>query len=452
MSILRTEGHRSMLVLAIPLIVSNLSQSMKHLTDVLMLGWYGIDALAAVVLGATLWHILFIIGSGFAMATITLAARSAGEGNRVGVRRYVRRGCWIAIAFACIVAPLLWTSGPVFRLLGQQIDTAELAESYLHIAMWGLYPALMAMTLKSFFLAIIRPQIILWSTLAGALFNAVLNYLLIFGHYGVPELGLEGAAIASVIAHVFTLGLMLMTVAGRSYRPYRLLSRVWRPDWEAARELFVLGWPVSVALIAETAFFGLSAIMAGWISTETLAAHGIVIEIAAFVFMVYLGLSSAATTMSARAVGSSNHSELALTYRSAMHLTMLMVIATMILFLTLPDLIIAGFLDPAGAASETVRAIATRLLMIAALFQLADAMQVVFLGLLRGLGDTRTPMIIAGLSYLAVGIPCSYMLGFPLGFGISGIWVGFIIGLGLAAALLYWRFRFRLAGMRPTTG
>ncbi len=452
MSVFKGGGYRSMLVLAVPLIVSNLSQSVKHLTDVLMLGWYGIDALAAVVLGATLWQVLFIIGTGFAMATITLAARSAGEGNRAGVRRYVRMGCWLAMAFACLVAPLMWTAGPIFRLLGQQADTSILAESYLRIALWGLCPALVAMTLKAFFLAIIRPQIILWSTLAGALFNVLLNYVLIFGHLGAPELGLAGAATASVVAHGLTLGIMVLTATRRPFRPYRLFHRIWRPDREAARQLFALGWPVSVTLIAETAFFGLSAIMAGWISTETLAAHGIVIEIAAFVFMVYLGLASAATTMSARAVGAGSRVDLILTYRAALHLTMLMVMATVVVFLTLPGPIIAGFLDPSAEGSERVRGIAVRLLMIAALFQLADAMQVVLLGLLRGLGDTRTPMIIAALSYLAVGIPCSYTLGFPLGYGIAGIWVGFIIGLGLAALLLAWRFRFKLAGWQAATG
>ena len=447
-NLLPVRGCRPLLALAIPLIISNVSQAAKHLVDVLMLGWYDIDALAAVVLGATLWQILFIIGSGFAMATIALAARSAGERKRGGVRRYVRMGCWIAVAFSGLVAPLLWFSGSFFHILGQATGIADLAEFYLRITMWGLYPALVAMTLKSFFLAIIRPRIILWATLSGACLNAVLNYVLIFGHFGVPELGITGAAIASVLAHAYTLGLMIIIAARRAYRPYRLFLHLWQPDWQAARDLFLLGWPVSVALIAEAAFFGMSVFMAGWISTPTLAAHGIVVEIASFVFMVYLGLSGAATTLSARALGQENPAELEQTYRSVMHLTLLTVIVVMAVFFAVPEIIIAGFVDPAAAQSDTVRRIAADLLMIAALFQLADAMQVVFIGLLRGLGDTRSPMIIAGLSYLTVGIPCSYILGFPLDAGINGIWIGFIIGLGLAALLLGLRFRARLEHFR----
>ena len=438
-------GYRATLVLAFPLIISNLSQAVKHLTDVIMLGWYGVEELAAVVLGTTLWAVLFIIGSGWSMAVITLASRAAGEGSPRWVRRYVRMGCWLAILFCIVVSPFLWSSGSLLILLEQQQDISMMAQSYLRIAMWGLYPALLVMTLKSFFLAVVRPNVILWSTLSGAALNILLNYILIFGRFGLPELGITGAAIATVTAHVFTLVLMLLAISSRHFRVYRLLKGIWRPCWATFGELFMMGWPVGMALIAESAFFGFSAIMAGWIDTSTLAAHGIVVEIAAFVFMVYLGLANAGSARIGRATGRRDRCDLVESYRSTIHLTLCMVILVMLAFLLLPEFIVSAFLNTASPDSLIVLGIGVGLLFIAALFQLADAMQVVMLGLLRGLGDTRTPMIIAGFSYLMIGIPCSYALGFIAGWGIEGIWAGFIIGLGLAAIMFYLRFRRKIS-------
>ena len=438
--------YRETLILAIPLVGSNLAQAVKHLTDVVMLGWYGVDELAAGVLATTLWSMLFIIGAGFSMATISFASRAAGERDRRKIRRSIRTGCWIAMTYCLVVAPLMWEAELIFDVLGQQEHISDLATTYLRIAMWGIIPALLTMTLKAFFLALIKPQIILWATIAGAILNAFLNYVLIFGNWGAPEWGMQGAAIASLIAHSFTLSLMIgYILLVPVCRPYRLLTRFWQPDWTSYRELFNLGWPISATLIAESLFFSASAIMVGWIDTVTLAAHGIVIEIAAFVFMIYLGLANAGTAQISRAVGSNNLPELNNAVWSVIKLTLGAVFINILLFAMFPETLVSSFLDTSSEDSAKVLQIGQMLIYVAAMFQLADALQVILLGLLRGLEDTRVPMIIAAVCYVCVGIPLSYGIGFLMDYGAMGIWIGFIGGLGLAALFFAYRLRWKIA-------
>ncbi|MCY4543099.1 MAG: MATE family efflux transporter [Rhodobacteraceae bacterium] len=444
----RGSRYRKSLFLALPLIGSNLAQSIKHLTDTVMMGWYGVTELAAVVLAASLWSIVFIVGAGIGMAVVPLAAGAQGRAQTWQVRRLVRMGCWLSLCYCMVAFPLFIFGEPIFLQLRQEPEVAFLAGSYLKIAVWALVPALVVMTLKAFFLALVRPQIILWSTISGAILNVFVNYALIFGNWGAPELGVSGAAIATVFSHTFSLVVMLLYIAMvRSFRTYRLLSNVWRPHWSSLKEVLFLGAPISITLIAETTLFGCSAVLMGWIDTATLAAHGIVIEIAAFVFMIYLGLANAATTEVSLAVGQADLKEVRAAARAVQHLTLATVALVVIVLIAFSSTLISAFLDAdAGDAAEVLR-IGVTLMYFCAFFQLADAMQVVVLGLLRGLGDTRGPMIIAAFSYSLVGLPISYFLGFTLGLGGPGVWTGLIVGLGLAAVLFSWRFRKRLAAL-----
>ena len=447
-SVWRQSRHRKTLFLAFPLIGSNLAQAVKHLTDTVMVGWYGVTELAAVVLAASLWSVIFIVGAGIGMAVVPLAAGAQGRAQTWRVRRLVRMGCWLSLCYCAGIFPLFLFGESVFLLLRQEPEVASLAGGYLRIAMWALVPALIVMTLKAFFLALVRPQIILWSTLSGAILNAFANYALIFGNWGAPELGVTGAAYATVFSHAFSLVVMLLYISMvRSFQSYRLLSKVWRPHWPSLREVLFLGAPISITLIAETTFFGCTAVLMGWVDTVTLAAHGIVLEIAAFVFMIYLGLSNAATTEISLAIGRSDLDELRSAARAVQHLTFIVVGLVMVILLAFSRPLISAFLDADAADAAEVLKIGMSLMYFCALFQLADAMQVVVLGLLRGMGDTRGPMIIAAFSYSVVGLPTSYLLGFTFGFGGPGIWAGFIVGLGLAAVLFSWRFRRKLAAL-----
>jgi len=440
----------AILRLGLPLIGSHLAQIAIGITDTVMLGWYSVDALAAGALGSTSFFLLFLMGSGFAFAVMPLVAAAAAAGDTATARRTARMGLWASILFALVMLPVVWFATPILRALGQDPRISEMAGSYLQIVGLGLMPALMVMVLKGFLAALERTQIVLWATLAGAALNAALDWALIFGHWGAPEMGLRGAAIASVIGQMFALVLLATHVAyQRQLREYDLFRRLWRPDIEALTGVVRLGWPIGLTNLAESGLFTASALMMGWLGTYPLAAHGIAIQIVAVTFMVHVGLSNAATVRAGQALGRGDPAGLRRGAWAALALSGLFATVAVGVFLTEPAALIGLFLSANEPARPEIIRIGTGLLAIAALFQLADASQVMAIGLLRGLQDTRVPMVIAALSYWGVGIPVSYLLGLPLGLGGQGIWLGLVLGLALAATLLMLRFWHRARALVP---
>jgi len=441
-------GHaRALMVLGLPLIGSHLAQMALHVTDTVMLGWYSVDALAAVVLGASSFFILFILGSGFAIAVMPMVAAALGRGDEAQVRRDTRMGMWLSILYGLAVYPVFWWSGPILLALGQDPLIAGMAEEYMRIAGAGMIPALLVMVLKSYLSALERAGVVLWATLAGVAVNIAVNWALIFGNWGAPELGLRGAAIASVVTQILTLA-VLLGYAGLlpALRRFTLFARFWRPDWPAFVQVWRLGWPIGLTGLAEGGLFQASALMMGWIGTVELAAHGIAIEVAGLAFMVHLGLSNAATVRIGRAEGEGDPVSLRDGALVAIAMSLVFGLAVVALFLILPERIIALFLDTAQPRAAEIIAYGTLLLAFGALFQIFDAMQCMALGLLRGVRDTAVPMWLAAFSYWIVGIPTSYLLAFPLGLGGAGLWLGLVVGLAVASVLLMVRFwRGRLA-------
>ncbi|MDT8855318.1 MATE family efflux transporter [Paracoccaceae bacterium Fryx2] len=432
---------RATLVLGLPLIGSHLAQMGLHVTDTVMLGWYGVAELAAVVLGSSVFFIVFILGAGFAQAVMPMVAQALGRGDEAQVRRDTRMGLWLSIGFGVLTYPLFWASGPILLAAGQQPEVAALAQDYLRVAGAGMVPALLVMVFKSYLAALERTQVVLWTTIAAVFLNVWLNWLLIFGNGGAPELGVRGAAIASVGVQVLTV-LVLALYAGllRDLRRFALFQRFWRPDWSAMRQVYRLGLPIGLTSLAEGGLFQASALMMGWIGTVELAAHGIALEVAALAFMVHVGLSNATTVRTGRAQGQGDARGLRDGAMVAIALSLGFGLVMVALFLSVPEPIIALFLDTSKPESAQIIAFGTTLLALAALFQMADAAQVMALGLLRGVQDTRVPMWLAALSYWVVGIPVSYVLAFPLGMGGVGLWLGLVVGLALAAVLLMIRF------------
>ena len=432
---------RATLVLGLPLVGSHLAQMALHVTDTVMLGWYGVTALASVVLGGSSFFIIFVLGSGFAKAVMPMVATALGRGDEVQVRRDTRMGLWLSILFGVLVYPIFWWAKPILLALGQQPEVAALGQDYMRIVGLGMVPALAVTVLQSYLAALARTQVVLWVTLAAVGLNIVVNWALIFGNWGFPELGAQGAAIATVSTQMLSL-VVLGLYAGLlpALRRFRLFQRFWRPDWPAMGQVFQLGWPIGLTGLAEGGLFNASAIMMGWIGTVELAAHGIALEVAALTFMVHVGLSSAATIRIARFDGMGD--VVALRRAAVVAVAMSFVLATggMVLFLTLPEPLVALFLDRAKPESAGILAYGVVLMMLAGVFQLADAMQVMALGLLRGIRDTRVPMVLAAVSYWGIGIPCSYVLAFPLGYGGVGLWLGLVVGLAAAAVSLMARF------------
>ncbi|RMA41971.1 MATE family efflux transporter [Rhodophyticola porphyridii] len=432
---------RATLTLGLPLIGGQLAQISIGLTDTIMVGWYGVPELAAVALGASYFHIVLVVGLGFALAVMPMVAAAVANDDKTQVRRVTRMGLWIAVLFSLATLPVFWFSGPLLLALGQEPQVAADTQSYLRIAGGAIGFAVMFLVLRSHLSALEHTKVVLWSTLAGVVMNVALNWVLIFGNLGAPELGLQGAAIASLGTNAVMMTIIAVYAArARGVAEYDLFARLWRPDWEAFGQVFRLGWPIALTLLSEGGLFIATMIMMGWIGTLELAAHGVALQIVSVTFMVHVGLSSAATVRAGHAWGRSDVSALRHVAIAALTLSAIMVALTIVLFLALPEPLMSVFVDPADPLRPQIIAIGSGLLAVATLFQLADAAQIMALGLLRGVQDTRLPMLYAVFSYWLIGIPCSYLFGFLLGMGAVGIWLGLVVGLAFAGALMMARF------------
>lgn len=433
-------GHvRAILVLGLPLIGGHLAQFAVGLTDTVMLGWYGVELLAAGTLGATYFYIFFLFGAGFAWAVMPLVAAFAAERDETGLRRATRMGMWLSMGFAALAMPAMIWSEPILRLLGQSEQLSADAARYLRIAGWGLAPALLVQVLKSYLAGLERTQAVLWIAVVAAVANGLANYAFIFGNWGAPELGIAGAAVASLVTYTVAL-IAVVSYAVVALPQYTLFQRIWRPDWDVFARVFRLGVPIGLTNLSEVSLFAASAMMMGWLGTVPLAAHGIAVQLASATFMVHMGLSNVATVRAGRAYGRRDRVQLARGALAVTALSLAMAVLTIALFLIAPVPLISLFVEADDPARPAIIVIGVGLLAMAALFQLVDGAQVIALGLLRGVQDTAVPMVIAAVSYWVVGIPASYLLGFVAGMGGIGVWLGLVIGLGFAGVLLMLRF------------
>ena len=432
---------RAVLVLGLPLVGSHVAQFLLHVTDTVMLGWYTVTDLAAGALGATVFFVVFTLGMGFAQAVMPMVATAAAAGDDTEVRRVTRMGIWLSLGYAALALPLFLFSGSLLAALGQDPDVARVGGGYLGIVGYGLAPALVAMVMKSYLAALGRTQVVLWATIVGVFVNIGVNWLLIFGNLGFPEMGARGAAVASVLVQIVTLAVMLAyAISLPALKHYQLLVRFWKPDWTALRRVNALGLPIGLALLAETGLFAASAVMMGWLGKNPLAAHSIALEITALFFMVHLGLSNAATVLVGRAKGRGDAEALRAGARAAVILSLGFALATILVYWLFAEQMVGLFLKPDDPERAAIVPLGATLLMVAALFQFADSGQVMGMGLLRGIHDTRQPMVIAAVSYWLVGLPCSYGLGFLAGLEGVGIWMGLVVGLTTAALALHARF------------
>lgn len=434
-----TAHARAIAVMGLPLVGGHLGQMAIGVTDTVMVGWYGVDALAAVTLASTYFLVLLIFGSGFAWGVMPMVATFEAEGDETSLRRATRMGLWLSLGFALLALPLMIWSRPVMALMGQDPALAEMVGQYLAIAGWGIIPALLVMVLKSYLAALERTQVVFWITVVSAIANALANYAFIFGNWGAPELGIRGAAIASLGSNIVALLAVLVYVL-KAMPQHQIFVRLWRPDWEMLARVFRLGLPIGFTGLSEVGLFAASAVMMGWLGTIALAAHGIALQLASITFMVHLGISNVATIRAGNAYGRRDPVHLARGAIAGTAMSVIVATFTIAGFLIWPEPLIDLFMQRDEPARDQILAVGVGLLAMAALFQLVDGAQAVALGLLRGVQDTKIPMILAGISYWLVGIPASYVLGFLLGLEGIGIWLGLVIGLGVAAILLNARF------------
>ena len=429
------------LSLGLPLIGSHLARMAIGVSDTVMIGWYGVEPLAALVIATSFFQVLFFLGMGFGTGVMGLIATHIASGNETEVRRGARMALWLSAGYALAVMPLMWFSEAILLGLGQTPVVAGLAQEYLRIAGWGLLAVLGQLTLNSYLAALERTAVVMWVTLVGLAINIGLNWIFIFGNLGMPALGVRGAAITSLSVQM--LQLMALLAYARwlpRARKYHLFQRFWRPDWQAMREVARIGWPIGLTMVAEGGLFVASNVMMGWIGTQQLAAHGIALQITSITFMAHLGLSNAATVRVGQAKGRGDAIWMRDAAMTVMALSLYFACIAIAIYLLFAQPLVRVFLDAGDPQAPAIVVIGAGLLLYAALFQLTDAFQVIALGFLRGVHDTRLPMLIAGFSYWVVGMPVAYGLAFGLDVGPPGLWLGLCVGLTLAAILLMARF------------
>lgn len=434
------------LLLAYPLILTNLTGALIHATDVVLLGWVGPRTLAAAALGTNIYFAFMIFGLGLVTAAAPMIARELGRNAHSvrDVRRTVRQAMWAAVAIAIPFWAILWNSEALLLALGQDPQLSADAALFVRAAQWGLLPFFFFVILRNFIAALQQP---LWSLLVGTfavIFNAAINYMLIFGKGGFPPLGLTGAGIGSAFANlVMFAGMALVVTLHKRFRRYRLFGRFWRADWERFRAVWRLGLPIAVTLALEVTIFNAAVFLMGLIGTASLAAHAIAIQLASLSFMVPMGLAQAVTVRVGLALGRRDRAGITRAGWTAFVIGVGFMAAMGLLMIAFPHALVGLFLDPAEPANAAVIPLAVSFLAVAALFQIVDGAQAVGAGMLRGLHDTKVPMLYAAFGYWIIGLGVGVGLGFGLGWQGVGIWAGLAAGLAVVSVLMIGRWMRR---------
>ena len=441
------------IALAWPLVLTNLAQALIPATDVVLLGWAGPRTLAAASLGTNLYNACMILGVGVTTAAAPMIARAIGRRRHDvrDVRRTVRQAMWAAVALVVPMWLLLWQAEPILRSFGQDPVLAHDAVALVHPMMIGLLPLFLYQVLRAFVAAQQRPG---WAFVAvgtAVVTNAIANYALIFGRFGLPRLGLAGAGLGSALSATLMFAILAIVVTRhRRFRRYHLFGHVWRPDWRRFAEVWRLGAPIAVTLVLEVTIFNCAVFLQGLIGAADLAAHAVAIQLASLCFMVPLGLAQASTVRIGIAFGRGDRIGIARAGRVVIAVTVAVMVATAAVLLAMPRTLVGLFLDLHDPAQAPVVALAVSFLTVAAWFQLFDGLQAVGAGMLRGLHDTTVPMMIAAIGYWVVGIGIAVLLAFRLHWGGIGVWLGLAAGLASVAVLMIvrWTRRERLGLVR----
>ena len=433
------------MALAWPLVLSNFTQQAINATDVLLMGRLGPAQLAATTLALNLTYTFNMFLLGLATAASPMMASALGQRfNAVrDVRRTFRAGLWLLALALPAYWLLLWNIGSPMRAFGQDAALAQIGQSFMRSYMWCTAPWLLFQLLRNYLAAMERPRIVLWLSIAGIPANALVSWSLIFGKFGLPALGVVGAGIGSTITWTLMCGALIAYILGhRQFRRFHLFGRFWRFDGERVAKMLKLGVPIGAGWGLEMGVFALAAYFMGWLGTEAIAAHAIALQLAALTFMVPLGLGQAATVRIGRALGKHDREGIARAGWTAWIAGVAFMAAMALTMWAIPRPLVVMFLADTPA-NATVIALAVTFLKIAAAFQLVDGAQVIGAGMLRGLHDTRWPLLFALFGYWGVGLGIGSWLAFSADWRGVGIWTGLAIGLAVVAVLMLWRWLMR---------
>lgn len=443
---------RAMLALAWPLILASLTQQVIHATDIILMGRLGEVPLAATTLAINLAFVFNVLLLGLLLASSPMMGSALGQRSNAvrDVRRTFRAGLWLLIIAMPPYWLTLWNLAPIMRAFGQSAELAEAGQSFMRAYMWCTAPWLLFQLLRNFVASLERPRLVMWLSLGAIGLNALLGWALIFGRFGLPALGIVGGGLGSTLTWLIVCAAMIFAVSkDRQFRRFHLFGRFWRFDSERTLAMVRLGWPIGLSLALEVGVFALAAYFMGWIGTAAVAAHAIAIQFAALTFMIPVGISQAVTVRVSRALGAGDQEAIARAGWTAWWMGIVFMAFAALFMWLYPREIVSLFLGP--DASPAVGNLAVSFLAVAAAFQIVDGAQVIGAGMLRGLHDTRWPLIFSLLGYWGVGLGVGAWLAFGAKWQGVGLWVGLASGLAVVAVLVIarWMMRERLGLTAP---
>jgi MATE family multidrug resistance protein len=427
---------RPTLALALPIMIGQVSQMLMGLTDSAMIGHTGTVPLAASAFGGNIFGVFYVLGIGLMLPVSVMVSRARGAGRPEECGEYLRHGLALALVFGALETLVIAGLGLRLHWFQQPPEVLAIVNPFYWLIGSSIMPVLLYLAMRQFAEAMGRPWVPMVIMLGGVGLNAFLNWILIYGHLGAPALGLTGAGISTLVSR--SLGVLVLFGWIHGDATLRAaLPRHWFAPLAGARlrEMLHLGLPASGMLLFESGAFAASAIMMGWLGAVPLAAHQIAISCAATTFMIQLGLSSAAGMRVSAAVGAGERRRLRPIGYSALGLGGLLAATFMVIYLLAGHVVAGWFVH-----DRRVVALATQLLVVAALFQFFDGSQVIGASILRGLSDVKVPALITFVAYWVIAIPGGYLLGSRGGFGPLGIWAGLAAGLAFAALFLGVRF------------
>jgi len=428
---------RALLGLAGPLIVNNLSIAGIHFADAVMAGRLGAETLAAVAVGGSVWFFGFTICLGILMAISPIAARHYGAGNTELIGRYTRQGIYLGI-FAAIAIILIFYQfvGAALDVVGIDPQFRDLTEGYVLAIVIGAPGIFVFLALRFTTEGIGETKPIMYTSVLSLILNVFLNWVLMFGNLGAPALGAVGCGIASAITMwLMMIGLTIYMMRSAKFAPLKIFSRVGKVRPDALKEILLLGVPIAVTITAEAGLFNAVSVLMGTRGAAIAAAHQVAINFAMTTFMIPLALSAAITIRVGHALGSGNAQAARFSGGFGIAVCALFMCCSAAFMLLFRDVVVTIYTnDPA------VTSIAVNLLLAAAIFQIADGVQIGAAGALRGYKDTRFPMAINIFAFWVLAFPLAYMAAVTYKAAPVYTWGGFIVGLSVAATLLTWRY------------
>ncbi|WP_438963178.1 MATE family efflux transporter [Nonlabens sp.] len=427
------------LKIAYPIMAGQIAHLLVAFADNVMVGKLGDAHLAAVSLGNTLIFIALSIGIGFSFAITPLVAEADAQGDDQKVKRIFHNGVLVSSANGVLLCLLLFLSEPILYYLDQPDEVIILAIPYMRIVALSMIPLMIFQAIKQFSDGLSKTVFAMRATIAANVVNIIMNYLLIYGKFGLPRMEVEGAAYGTLVARILMVPILILLLS-RKAEMKKFFDSVETFSRPLFKKLINIGFPTALQMFFEVSLFTAAIILSGVIGTKSQAANQIALNLSAMTFMVGVGLSVTATIRVGNQLGNNNILELKRIARSIFLLAFILNIIFALAFYLFKDLLPWIYIN-----DYEVVTIASGLLVVAALFQISDGLQVVFLGALRGLQDVWVPSLICFVSYWIVGFPISYYLGIILDYGGQGIWLGLLSGLTMSSILMYARYRYLLS-------